>query len=364
MDIKILHAADLHLDSPFQALSREKAVQRRREQRALLADMAALANKEGVQLMLLAGDLFDSAVSYHETGEALNEFFSTVNAQVVIAPGNHDYFSPASPWASMKLPENVHLFKSPQISHLDLPALGCRVWGAGFTAAQCPSLLNNFGVGDSGRIELMVIHGDIGGGAYNPISPEQIARSGLDYMALGHVHSFSGIQKAGGTHYAYPGCPEGRGFDETGEKGVILGTVGKGSVSLSVVPLAKRRYEIISADVTGSDPETALLHAADTARSEDSVRFILTGEYSGQVDEDALEKLVADRFFAAQVVSKVTLPMDIWGGMEENSLRGLFLKNLHNRFEQTADEAARQQILLAVKYGLAALDKREEWSPQ
>ncbi len=364
MEIKILHAADLHLDSPFQSLPREKAVQRRREQRQLLGSIADLARKEGVQLMLLAGDLFDSALSYHETGEALLELFGAVDAQIVIAPGNHDFVAPQSPWASMTLPDNVHLFKTPQVSYIDLPQLGCRVWGAGFTAERCPSLLNGFHTYDPQRIDIMVIHGDVIGGAYNPITPQQISDSGLDYMALGHIHAYSGILKAGSTHYAYPGCPEGRGFDETGMKGVLVGTVGKGQVKLDLVPIARRRYEIVSVDVTGSDPETALLAAADGANSEDVVRFILKGEYAGQVDTLALEKLVADRFFMAQVKSAVTLPQDIWQGMEENSLRGLFLKNLNEKYRQAADEDARRQVLTAVKYGLAALDSREEWSPQ
>ncbi len=364
MDVKILHAADFHLDSPFQSLPREKAVQRRGEQRALLGEIAALANREGVQLMLLAGDLFDSAVSYFETGAALMELFSSVSAQVVIAPGNHDYFAPGSPWATMTLPDNVHIFKTPALTGFDFPQLGCRVWGAGFTSALCPSLLRNFNVIDSGRTELMVLHGDLNGGNYNPITPEQIAASGLDYMALGHVHSFSGFLKAGDTVYAYPGCPEGRGFDETGEKGVILGTVGRRKAELGFVPVAKRRYEIITADVTGSDPQTALLAAADKARADDVVRFVLTGEYEGRVDTEALERQLNDRFFMAQVRSRVTLPMDIWQGMEENSLRGLYLKNLRNRYDAAADDSQRSQILTALKYGLAALDKREEWSPR
>ena len=53
---------------------------------------------------------------------------------------------------------------------------------------------------------------------YGPISPGDIAASRLDYLALGHIHQASGLQREGSTYWAYPGCPEGRGFDELREK--------------------------------------------------------------------------------------------------------------------------------------------------
>ena len=69
--LKILHTADLHLDSAFEALPAGKAQLRRTEQRELLARLATLAREEQVQLILLAGDLLDSDTSYYETGEEL-----------------------------------------------------------------------------------------------------------------------------------------------------------------------------------------------------------------------------------------------------------------------------------------------------
>ena len=88
--IKFLHAADLHLDSPFSGLSPERAAQRRKEQRALLSELVELSNAHGCELMLLAGDLFDSDNAYPDTLEALARAFAGCSAQIVIAPGNHD----------------------------------------------------------------------------------------------------------------------------------------------------------------------------------------------------------------------------------------------------------------------------------
>ena len=71
MILKILHAADLHLDSPFEALPGGKAAIRRAEQRRRLGALAELAAAEDVDLVLLSGDLLDSNISYFETGEEL-----------------------------------------------------------------------------------------------------------------------------------------------------------------------------------------------------------------------------------------------------------------------------------------------------
>lgn len=102
-----------------------------------------------------------------------------------------------------------------------LPELSCAVYGAAFTAsAQEESLLANFRAPEDGLVHLMVLHGELStaGSRYDPITKEQIGQSGLDYLALGHTHQFGGFAREGKTTYAYSGCPEGRGFDELGER--------------------------------------------------------------------------------------------------------------------------------------------------
>ena len=177
---------------------------RRREQRGLLERIAALVNDEKIELVLLAGDLFDSSTSYYETQEVLYRAFSEMNAQVFISPGNHDYYCPKSPYAYIRFPDNVHIFTSPQIDCVTLPEMGCRVWGAGFNDQYSKPLLSGFQVPDSDLTDIMVLHGDTGGDNYNHIREAEIAQSGLDYLALGHIHSFSGFKQAGKTEYAYP----------------------------------------------------------------------------------------------------------------------------------------------------------------
>ena len=184
--LKIIHAADFHLDSPFAALSEEQAALRRREQRQLLASLAEAA--EGADIVLLPGDLLDSGVCHAETVEALEGFLNALPGRVFIAPGNHDYYAPESPWDRMELRENIHIFTSPQPEPFQLPELGCTVWGAAFTGPRSAGKLRSFRAPAEG-VQLMLLHGDVGGGmGYDPIGESEIAASGLKYLALGHVH--------------------------------------------------------------------------------------------------------------------------------------------------------------------------------
>jgi len=133
--VKLLHAADLHLDSAFSALPPEKAAQRRAEQRLVLERLTVLS--EGCAAVLLAGDLFDSARVYRDTLEALRAALAACRCPVFIAPGNHDALLPGSPYLENGWPENVHIFRTAEPERVSLPELD--VYGAGFLRAEMPA---------------------------------------------------------------------------------------------------------------------------------------------------------------------------------------------------------------------------------
>ena len=359
--LKLIHGADFHLDAPFAALSPEKARQRRAEQRQLLSRLADLAEEEGADLVLLSGDLLDGGETYQETVEALSHALGQIKAPVFIAPGNHDPYGPRSAYAGTAWPDNVHIFTSVQPEGVELPELGCVVHGAAFTTPQADrSPLMGFSAPRDGRIHLMTLHGDVAGqGRYGPIRPEDIAASGLTYLALGHIHACSGLQQAGETCWAYPGCPEGRGFDETGEKGVLAVTVDdQGAVSVRFVPLAGRRYEIVEADVTGRDSaEEALREVLPASPTGDCCRILLTGQRSfGTPDLAALTALAQPSYFSVSVRDNTRPLRDLWQRAGEDSLTGLVLRALKGEKELEDRE-------LAARFALAALEHGEDPCP-
>ena len=351
--LKIIHGADFHLDSPFAGLRPEQAAQRRREQRELLDRLAALAREKQADLVLLAGDLLDSERVYRETAQALRAALASIPCPVFIAPGNHDFYSRQSVWATLDWPDNVHIFSSGALEQVELP--DCTVWGRAFTDPhQASSPLDGLAVPEDGRLHLACLHGCVGqGNDYGPIAPEDISASGLDYLALGHVHQGSGLQKEGRTYWAYPGCPEGRGFDELGEKGVLYVEAEPGRVNARFIPLAKLRYEVITADVTG--PLGALSEILEIlpGRTSDLIcRLILTGE-SEAVDLANLEQTLAPEFYGLTIIDRTRLPQDLWARREEDALTGLFLQTMWDKCQAEPDN---QLYQLAARYGLAALE--------
>lgn len=364
MSIKILHAADLHMDSPFDGLSDELAALRRSEQRRLLDKIAALAREEKVDLVLLCGDLLDSDSSYAETALALRQALGSISVPVVIAPGNHDYYSTRSPYARLQFPENVHIFNSEELSCVEFPEINTRVWGAGFTDPHAENLLSGFSADeDSGYIDILLLHADAQNrtSPYCPVSEADLAQSGVDYAALGHIHSFSGLKKAGDVFYAWPGCPEGRGFDELGEKGVIIADVDKGECAVRFVPLDGRRYEILTVDLTGSEnQQETVLSSLPGDTQKHIYRIILTGETPVSPDTEALRRALEERFFALQLRDSTVPCRDIWQDCGKDTLRGIFLQKLRDAYDAAETQTARDEIIQAVRWGLAALDGGEE----
>ena len=361
--MRILHAADLHLDSAFAALSADKARQRRRESRDILNTLAQLARREQVDLVLLSGDLFDGEHVYPETIEQMKSAFAKMTCPVFISPGNHDPYTARSPYTTEDWPENVHIFRAEELMAVAIPRLRCVVHGAAFTQQHRETeALDGISIPDDGQVHLLCLHGAVNepGSEYGNISREQIARSGFDYLALGHIHQYSGAQKEGKSVWVYPGCPEGRGFDETGDKGAVLVDVENGAVEVRFVALCRRRYRILNVDVTDSAPMDALERVMPETAADDICRVIFTGEVGGQgIDLRALEDDLAHRFYALEVRDETRVAQDIWYGAGEDSLRGLFLADLRARYDTAKDETEKERIISAVRFGLAAMDGRD-----
>lgn len=360
--LKIIHAADLHLDSPFAGLSPEQAAARRQEQRTLLDRLADLANEERADLVLLAGDLLDCERVYRETVDALAQTLSRIRARVFIAPGNHDPYNAASPYALPIWPDNVHIFTSPAITEVPIPELTCTVYGAAFTSEQrSDAALEGFCARNNG-LNLMVLHGNVQGRDYAPISPAHIAASGLDYLALGHIHQASGLQKSGDTFWAYPGCPEGRGFDELGDKGVLVVEIEPDRTTAHIRPLCLRRYQILEVDLTGcADPLTAIQAALPSQTNMDIYRILLTGEFA--MDSNTLSRLeqaLSPQFHALELRDRTRPPRDLWTRSGEDSLTGLFLQTMAPKYKACPDD---ETLQMAVRFGLAALENGEDIAP-
>ena len=279
--IKILHSADWHLDSPLLFRTPEQTEALRSALGQVPHKVAALCREHQCDLLLLSGDLFDGPYAA-DTLRTVQNALEEASVPVFISPGNHDYIGADSPWLSEKFPKNVHIFTHPVLESVSLPELDCRVYGAGFTDMNCGGLLADFNPEHTERYAVAVLHGDPTqvNSPYSPITKPQVEQSGLDYIALGHIHKGDQF-RAGKTLCAWPGCPMGRGYDETGEKGVLLVTL-EDAANARFVSLGLPKFHDLDAPV--STPLESLLPPVG---NRDFYRITLTGP-SEPLDLDLL----------------------------------------------------------------------------
>lgn len=345
--MKILHSADWHLDSPLQGFSPEQAALLKDTLLALPMKIAALCREEDCDMLLLSGDLFDGSASRHGVN-ALQFALEEAAVPVFIAPGNHDPYSVDSPWQRELWPGNVRIFTRPEMTLFTVPELNCRVYGAGYTGADCPALLEEFRAEGEGYA-VGVLHGDPtkGNSPYCPITSVQAQDSNLDYLALGHIHK-GGAFRAGKTLCAWPGCPAGRGYDEQGEKGVLIVTVEE-SAEARFLPLDTPRFYDLE---TAEEPATALERLLPPVGNRDFYRVTFTGRHA---PPDLAE--LAERFRCFPNLTlrdRTSPPVDVWGSADEDTLEGMFFQLLRQRMADTPETA-----LLAAELARKILDGEE-----
>lgn len=370
--VKIIHCADLHFDTPFSDLNNRLSKLRQDELRETFSNIINLCKDEKVQILLVAGDMFDNNSIKRITLQFLKEKFLEIpKVKVFMVAGNHDPLNSRSFYNMIDWPENVHIFSN-NFESIVIEELNTVVIGASFKESyEKQSLLKDYHVENNLEkyIKLMVLHGEVSkvedGNEYNPIREEEIENLGVNYLALGHRHGFSGIKKCGTTHYAYCGCPEGRGFDELGEKGIIIGEIYKDNLELEFKPVNKRTYYEIEVDVTGATSKDVIknqiLNSVDNKHRENIYKVILMGELSEEfiLDINILQNSLEQNFFALKLKDSTSIKLDIEKLSKEYSIKGLFSAKMLEKINKAETEAEKEKLIKALKIGLQSLSKEE-----
>lgn len=327
MGLKTLHSADWHLGSPFRQFSAGHREFLKEEQRKIPQKIVDLCCRERCRMILLSGDIFDGQPS-RDLVELVKNCLGSCGVPVLISPGNHDYCAPGSPWLEDDWPENVTIFRG-ALSSVVLPDLDCRVYGAGYQSMDCPGLLEDFRTIGEEQYHIALLHGDPiqTGSPYCPITASQVRNSGLNYLALGHIHK-AGAFRAGNTLCAWPGCPMGRGWDETGSKGACIVTVGS-TTQVQAVTLDTPRFHALETDI-GDDAVAAMEALLPPGGTQDFYRITLTG--FGRLSVPKL----CGHFTTVphlEILDHTEEPQDLWTDADEDSLEGVFFRMLRTAAE-------------------------------
>ncbi len=377
---RIVHCADLHAGKPVSRnLDEEKASRRRREIETSLQRIIHVVREEKADLLVISGDLFEHRYTRPSWVKEASHILASVPAtRVFIAPGNHDPALPDSLYRSVSWPDNVTVFFSPQIEEILLPQLGVSVYGRGFNSfTDRVRALRDFAVPDRGLSSIMVVHGDVvlpglsAESPYSPIMGDDIARSRLDYLALGHVHAPM-HQVVGGTTVVYPGCPEPLDVGDEGQRGIYLTDISKDEfngtrVKAQFVPLSVREVRSAKIDIGGLETHeqvrNGLLAVGDeTCRRQNLWTVTLTGRVDPalSIDTQSLERELSEDFFSIRITPDYApdYDLDVLMNPDNQSLEARFARHLLEcRQESLAakDERGARVAERAMHYGLDSL---------
>ena len=369
--IRIMHIADMHLDSPFSRLDCERAEIRRREQRGVFTSMMLYARSQRADVVLIAGDLFDTGYAGEDTVSLImREFEKAPECKFVISAGNHDPYSARSVYKLKKFPDNVYIFDSPTLSRFTFEDIGVDVYGWSFVSDILEeNPLKDRTAEQNGNIPLLCCHCDIisASSKYAPVNIADIERFGAVYSALGHVHRHEGIKKlSSGAAYGYSGCPAGRSYDECGEGGAYIADIERNdlagaSVSVRFEKFSVSTYESEQLDMTG-------VMTADEARErifsfvgerkyndKTSLRLTLRGVTGAEVG--ALDGYTAEELglFSLELRDETSPTYNSQRYMTDMTVRGAFYRVIAPMLE-SEDENERQIASEALRVGFAALD--------
>lgn len=327
--MRLIHCSDLHLDSKMEAnLTARQAKERGGEICASFARMVRWAEDNQVRAILLAGDLFDTRrVSAKTADFVVNTVKNAEKIDFFYLRGNHD--ASRDPFAGLGLPENLHTF-GPQWTGYEMG--GVTIAGLELDRENWETCYDELNLDGEG-LNIVMLHGQT---ATQPgedmVCLPRLRGKHIDYLALGHIHSFRRERLDDRGQWCYSGCLDGRGFDECGEKGFVLLEAAGGRVESRFIPFASRILHDVRVDisdcVTITQLQAALEKASRGIAPDSMVKFTLTGTYTPETQKDLgfLTRLLGERFWFARIKDESRFRMERSSYEHDASLKGQFIR--------------------------------------
>lgn len=364
--LKILQTGDVMLDSPVFGLTEQQAEARRAETLETFVNMLSYAAAHEVDLILIAGDLYDAETVTPETVRRLNDAFAKVAIPVVAAPGEHDPYTENSLWALGAFPANVHVFKSGEVSSFTFDDPAAVVYGYAFTGAtKTDDPLDGHTADADDRVRLLVGAGELGVADSQacPLSRPTLGAFGAEYAALGHRRNGSDFERCRNTVFAYAGCPEGHAFDEVGAKGAILAEIDKDASGTRFrtkrIAFSKRHAEAETIDCSGAVKQADVVALVEQRITEKGygadtlLRVTLSGATNVLPDAEAVAA-ACGTLFAVSVEDRTVPAVRETEYERDPTVRGNLCREMGERMKG-GNEQDRRVAALALRYGLEAL---------
>ena len=295
------------------SFSGSTATQRRREIKETFFSIVKRAKEKDVDFLFIAGDLFENEyITAGELKEIKRAFEAFDNTKVINIAGNHDPLTPGTKYDLIDLGDNVYNVKGVFEKLVFDDKKVCIYASSWNSPSIVEALLDDIIVDDKEMINILVAHGDVYSktSSYLPIDKDKILKAGFDYVALGHFHKHDNVTE----RMIYPGSPEPLDFGETGEHGIIEGSIDKEHIDVKFIPFSKREFKeveiVINSDMTRKDILDKILSYSD---DNNLFRIILDGSYGRDVDMDIHEMRdeLLGSFYHVEIINKAVEDLDI-----------------------------------------------------
>ncbi len=253
--MRFIHTGDIHLGATPEG-DKAWAGERGEEIWATFERLIKRIKIDPVDLLLIAGDLFNRQPLLKELKE-VNYLFSTIpDTKVVIIAGNHDYIKTGSFYNEFQWEDNVTFILDDEIKRVDLDKLNVTVYGMSYHTREIrDALLDRVRPVDDSRINILLGHG--GDEKHIPINKRLMSISGFDYIAMGHIHKPEVDEY---NRFGYCGALEPIDKGDIGNRGYIYGEITKDRLDVELVPFAKRTYKVIKYELDEDITNLKLRH--------------------------------------------------------------------------------------------------------
>lgn len=359
--MKFVHIADMHFDTSFTTLTNKANLGdvRRLDQRKAFNKVIDYIKENKIPYLFIAGDFYEHEYIRLSTIEYINNLFTEIpDTQIFISPGNHDPYIKDSFYNKFYWNENVHIFDA-KLSVFEQEEAD--IYGYGFNDFYYTNCdLETTEIKNKDKLNILVAHGTLNASntmekEYNPISEKMLEDKGFDYVALGHIHKLDYNTKPN-QRIVYPGSVVSLGFDELGKHGMIVGNIEKDNVELEFVPIDDKEFIIKEIDVTDIlDLDELATIINDIEFSENKYyKISLIGRRNFEVDLYKLNKLIINGNII-KIKDYTKLNYDLEKISKENTLKGLFVKEILQKMDENPDD---EEILQnALDIGFEILDK-------
>jgi DNA repair exonuclease SbcCD nuclease subunit len=338
-------------------LNADKARVRKLELIATFEKMVDFARDNDVTAIIIAGDMFDTA---RVTAKSRNAIFDKIKSNPGIdflyLAGNHDEENILSQLEEGY--DNLKVFKNEwtTFEYGNICISGVKLEGK--NKGIYDTLIT-----DKNKFNIVVLHGQISKYELKDnsevVNLTKLKNKNIDYLALGHYHTYDTGKLDDRGIYCYSGCIEGRGFDECGDKGFVLLDIEGNKFSYQFLPFAKRRLHEVKFDITGIDDwfdiERKVIADLSKIDKNDLIKLVLVGKYKIALGKqlEHLELKLNSLYFFAKVRDESTLEINAKDYEQDLSLKGEFIR------EVLSSDLAEEDKEAVIITGLKALNGEE-----